>query len=156
MNGIINFDRDSNNPGDTGWAFANALLGNYDTLQQSNVVLNGQYRSWNVEWYVQDNWRVSKKLTLDYGLRFYWIQPQYDAALQTSAWNPALYDPANRAVLRTAGLDSAGQRISINPLTGQQGPAALIGSIVNTGKGFVNGVYANGMGLAGKKGIQRD
>ena len=154
VNGIINFDRDANNPNDANWAFANTLLGNYDTLQQSNQVLNGQYRSWNVEWYVQDNWRATSKLTLEYGIRFYWVQPQYDKALQTSSWNPALYDPAARAVLRTAGLDAKGNRVSINPLTGEMGPAALIGSIVNTGKGFVNGVYANGMGLA-ERTIQR-
>jgi outer membrane receptor protein involved in Fe transport len=155
VNGIINFDRDTNNPLDANWAFANALLGNYDTLQQSNQVLNGQYRSWNIEWYVQDNWRATQKLTLDFGIRFYWVQPQYDAALQTSAWNKSLYEPAATAVLRTAGLDATGNRVSINPLTGEQGPAALIGSIVNTGKGFVNGVYANGMGQAGKNGYPK-
>ncbi len=159
VNGNIRFDRDANNPSDANWAFANALLGNFDTLQQSNQVLNGQYRSWNVEWYVQDNWRATQKLTLEYGMRFYWVQPQYDAALQTSAWNPGLYDPASAAVLRTAGLNASGQRVSINPLTGEVGPAALIGSIVNTGKGFVNGIYANGMGRAGQnypKGLMAD
>ncbi len=152
INGYINFNRDSNNPGDSNWSWANALLGNYNTVQQSSAVLNGQYRSWNVEWYIQDNWRITKKLTLDYGLRFYYIQPQYDAAYQTSAWNPSLYNKANSAVLMTAGVDPTGKRIAINPLTGTSGPAALIGSIVNTGKGFVNGLYANGMGLSNKDG----
>jgi hypothetical protein len=155
VNGYINFNRDTNNPGDTNWSWSNALLGNYDTLQQSNTVLNGQYRSWNVEWYLQDNWHVNKKLTVEYGLRFYWVQPQYDAALQTSSWNNSLYDPAARGVLRIAGKDASGNRISINPLTNEAGPAALIGSIVNTGKGFVNGLYANGMGLAGKNGYPK-
>ncbi|MDE3164228.1 MAG: hypothetical protein KGN36_00335, partial [Acidobacteriota bacterium] len=74
--------------------------------------------------------------------------PQYDAAMQTSAWNPSLYNPANKAVLRTASVDSNGKRVSVNPLTGEIGPAALIGSIVNTGNGFINGIYANGMGLS--------
>jgi hypothetical protein len=155
VNGTIWFDRDANNPNDANWAFANALLGNYQRLQQSSVVLNGQYRSWNVEWYLQDNWRVNSKLTLEYGMRFYWIQPQYDKALQTSAWNRALYDPAAAGVLRVAGLDANGKRIAINPLTGETGPAALIGSLINTGKGFVNGLYANGMGLAGKNGYPK-
>jgi hypothetical protein len=155
VNGTINFDRDANNPLDSNWAFSNALLGNYATLEQSNQVLNGQYRSWNVEWYVQDNFRVSRKLTLDYGIRFYWVQPQYDQALQTSSWNKSLYDPAATAVLRTAALDANGTRVSVNPLTGERGSAALIGSIVNNGKGFVNGVYANGMGLAGKNGYPK-
>jgi len=152
VNGTIWFDRDGNNPNDANWAFANAALGNYDRLQQSSVVLNGQYRSWNVEWFIQDNWRASSKLTLEYGMRFYWIQPQYDQAHQTSAWNPGLYDPAAAGVLRIPGLDANGNRIAINPIDGSTAPAALIGSLVNTGKGFVNGLYANGMGLSGKNG----
>jgi len=152
VNGNIQFGRDANNPNDANWAFANAILGNYDTLQQSSVVLNGQYRSWNVEWYIQDNWRITNKLTLDYGLRFYWIQPQYDAAYQTSAWNPSLWNSANTGVLMNPGLDASGHRIAINPITGATGPAALIGSLVQTGKGFVNGLYANGMGLSNKNG----
>ena len=155
VNGNINFARDTNNPGDSNWAFSNALLGNYDTLQQSNQVLNGMYRSWNVEWYVQDNWHVNSKLTLEYGLRFYWVQPQFDAGLNTSSWNKSLYDPANAAVLRIAGKDAGGNRVAVNPLTGETGPAALIGSIVNNGKGFVNGLYANGIGLAGKNGYPK-
>lgn len=155
INGTIDFGRDGNNPGDTNWAFANALLGNFRTLEQSNVALNGQYRYWNVEWYVQDNWRVNSRLTLDYGLRFYWIQPQYDEALQTSSFNTALYDPKSAAVLRQPGRNAAGQSISVNPLTGEVGPAALVGSIINTGSGFVNGLYANGMGRAGQNGYPR-
>lgn len=148
VNGYIFFDRNANNPNDSNWAFSNTLLGNYDRLQQSSIVHNGMYRSWNVEWYVQDNWRVNSKLTLEYGMRFYWIQPQYDAGGKTSAWNASLYDPASAGVLRIAALNPAGQRISVNPLTNETGPAALIGSLVNTGKGFVNGLYANGMGLS--------
>ena len=35
-NGTIDFGRDSNNPGDTNWAFSNALLGNYASYQQIN------------------------------------------------------------------------------------------------------------------------
>jgi hypothetical protein len=147
VNGDIWFDRNSQNPGDTNWAFSNALLGNFDRLAQSDKVLNGQYRSWNVEWFAQDNWRVNKKLTIDYGLRFYWIQPQYDAGLQTSSFNPALFDNASRAVLINPDRVD-GVNVGRNPLTGATVPNALVGSIVNTGRGFVNGLYANGMGLS--------
>jgi len=110
--------------------------------------LNGQYRSVERRVVLEDNWRVTPKLTLEYGMRFYWIQPQYDAAHQTSSWNAALYDPAAAGILQTAALVN-GTRVAVNPLTGAQGPAALIGSLVNNGKGFVNGLYANGMGLSG-------
>ncbi|MBI3679312.1 MAG: carboxypeptidase regulatory-like domain-containing protein [Acidobacteria bacterium] len=151
VNGDIWFDRDSQNPGDTNWAYSNAIVGNFQRLAQSNVVLNGQYRSWNAEFYVQDSWRVNSKFTLDYGIRFYWIQPQYDAALQTSSFNPALYNLQNTAALIQPALVN-GAAVGVNPVTGAVVPRALISSIVNTGKGFVNGLYANGMGLAGKDG----
>ena len=118
------------------------------------MVLNGQYRSWNIEWFAQDNWRVNKKLTLDYGIRFYIIQPQYDAGLQTSSFNPSLYNNADRAVLVQPAVVN-GQNVGVNPLTGATTAQALVGSIVNNGKGFVNGLYANGMGLAGKNDYPR-
>jgi len=152
INGDIWFDRDGNNPGDTNWAFSNAILGNFQRLAQSNTVLNGMYRSWNVEWYAQDSWRIARGVTLDYGMRFYWIQPQYDEALQTSSFNPSLYNPANTAVQIQRARNPQGQIVGRNPLTGAFVPAALIQSIVPTGRGFVNGLYANGMGLAGKDG----
>ena len=155
VNGDINFDRDTQNPGDSNWAFSNALLGNFRTLAQSNKVLNGQYRSWNVEWFAQDSWKVSRRLTIDYGMRFYYIQPQFDQALQTSSFNPALYDPNATAALVQRFRNSAGTVVGRNPVTGAETPAALIGSIVNTGRGFVNGLYANGMGLAGQNGYPK-
>ncbi len=154
VNGTIWFDRDSSNPGDTNWAWSNALIGTFRQLRQSNVVLNGQYRYWNIEWFVQDSWRATQNVTLEYGLRFYYIQPQYDRALQTSAFNPSLYDFGSAGVLMRPGLEN-GKKVAVNPLTGATGPAALIGSLVNTGKGFVDGIYANGMGLAGKDGYPR-
>jgi hypothetical protein len=147
VNGDIWFDNNTQNPGDTNWAFSNALLGNFDRLAQSNQVLNGQYRSWNIEWFVQDNWRVNNKLTLDYGLRFYIIQPQYDAAGQTSSFNPAIYDGAARAqLIQPARVN--GVNVGINPITGATVPNALVGSILNNNRGFVNSLYANGMGLS--------
>jgi hypothetical protein len=45
--------------------------------------------------------------------------------------------------------------MAVNPLTGETSPAAWIGSIVNTGKGFVNGLYANGMALSGQNGYPK-
>jgi len=148
VNGNIWFDRDNLNPGDTNWAFSNALIGNYQRLQQSNQVLNGQYRNWNVEWYVQDNWKIRQNLTLDVGMRFYIIQPQYDRAQQTSSFNPDLYSGANQAVLLQPFRNASGTIVARNPITGQESPRALIGSLFNNGKGYVNGLYANGMALS--------
>jgi hypothetical protein len=42
-NGRLDFSRDTANPGDTGWSFSNALLGNYKTFDQANQYLKGYY-----------------------------------------------------------------------------------------------------------------
>ncbi len=103
-NGFYNFGDNSANPLDTGFGFSNAALGVYQNFDQASGFINGQYRYWNIEGYVQDTWKITPRLTLDYGLRIQWYQPQYDASLQAStfvlsAWNPAqaprLYQPAD-------------------------------------------------------------
>jgi hypothetical protein len=97
----INFNP-TNNPGgtsnlasptNTGHPYADALLGAFNTLNQpTRGIYQGQYRSTNVEWYLQDNWKVNRRLTLDYGLRMNWIQPQFDQRLQGAYFDPARYD----------------------------------------------------------------
>ncbi|MBO0799696.1 MAG: TonB-dependent receptor plug domain-containing protein, partial [Blastocatellia bacterium] len=91
----ILFSNNANNPNNTGYPYANALLGNFDTYNEPNIgVFQGQYRSTNVEWYLQDNWKFNNRLTLDYGMRFSLIYPQYDARHQDYYFVPSKYDPA--------------------------------------------------------------
>src|SRR6266481_11398 len=142
-NGRIDFSRDSANPGDTGWAFSNALLGNYKTYEQSNTYRKGYYRYHTVEWYAQDNWKVRSNLTLDFGMRFSILRPWYDEQQQVSSFQTGLYDPKQKVQLYQPVLVN-GVRSSLNPLTGQTGLAALIGAIVpNSGNAF-NGIVVGG------------
>lgn len=98
VNSTIDFSStNTNNPGNTGYSYANALLGNFTTFSQASQTLTGLYRYTNAEFYLQDTWRVTRRLTLDYGMRFSYYQPQYDEALQTGVFNPDLFDP-NQAV----------------------------------------------------------
>jgi hypothetical protein len=76
-NANIIFDQDSANPGDTGWAFANALMGNFTRYEQFSKTILANAPYWNIEWYAQDTWRASQKLTLNYGLRFNLVPPLY-------------------------------------------------------------------------------
>jgi hypothetical protein len=96
----ISFNNNTSNPNNTGHPFANALLGYFDSFSEpQKPIFQGQYRNTNVEWYVQDNFKLMKNLTLDYGLRFYWMQPQYDARLQAGYFNPALWDESKEVRL---------------------------------------------------------
>jgi len=96
----ISFSNNTNNPNNSGHPYANALLGNFDTFRQPNIgVFQGQYRSTNIEWYLQDNWKVNDRLTLDYGMRFNLIYPQYDKRFQDYYFVPSKFDPAKAARL---------------------------------------------------------
>ena len=64
------------------------------SLSQSSSRPVGYFRYTNLEFYVQDTWKVMPRLTLDYGMRFAWFQPQYESRDQLAIFDPASYDPA--------------------------------------------------------------
>ncbi|MBO0800341.1 MAG: hypothetical protein J2P31_16090, partial [Blastocatellia bacterium] len=111
----INFSNNTSNPNNTGDPYANALLGNFDTLSEpTRPIYQVQFRYTNVEWYLQDNWKTTRRLTLDYGMRFTWFQPQYDQRMQSSYFVPDTYDPAKAVSLYTPILVD-GQRRAVDP-----------------------------------------
>jgi hypothetical protein len=156
-NGRLNFSTDSANPGDTGWDFSNMLLGNYQSFDQSNTYRKGLYYYQSYEWYVQDNWKVRSNLTLDYGMRFSILSPWYEKQDQISSFVPSAFDPKQRVSLFQPTLVN-GIRSSLNPLTGQTGPAALIGAIVpgsgDPSNGMVTPANASSFGLT--RGLIKD
>ncbi len=89
---------------------ASALLGAFDSFGQSTARPLGKFRYNQLEFYVQDTWKASSRLTLDYGLRFAWIPPQYDANNQVALFDPAQYKTADA--------------VTIDPSSGNINPAA--------------------------------
>jgi hypothetical protein len=65
--GVQNFDRDRNSPLDANHAYATTLLGNFSNYTEATGGPRVFFRCLNMEWYAQDNWRVRRGLTLDYG-----------------------------------------------------------------------------------------
>ena len=55
---------------------------------------------------------MSPRLTLDYGMRFYMIQPQYDEDLQTANFLPSRYNPADAPRLFQPAKNAAGTRVA--------------------------------------------
>ena len=97
-----------------GSAFASILQGNFNQFIQTNNRPEGDFRYNQLEWYVQDSWKATSRLTLDLGVRFVWIPPQYDAKDRIALFNPNAYDPSKAVVIDptsgniipTAGTDT--------------------------------------------------
>ena len=73
----INFGPNASNPNDTNNQFANMLLGNYTSVSQTRGIYYGAFRQYTTELYVQDSWKVNRRLTLEYGIRWSYEGPTY-------------------------------------------------------------------------------
>ncbi|MBL8236066.1 MAG: TonB-dependent receptor [Bryobacterales bacterium] len=142
--GAISFDRNVNNPLDTNYAYATALLGYYNSYSEATARPQGQYRFTNLEWYFQDAWRVKRRLLIDYGVRFYHNMPQYDARNQLASFVPGLYSAANAPVLlRPARVDN--RVVAQDPTTGRTFNQTLIGTFAPGVGNPVEGMVVGGV-----------
>jgi hypothetical protein len=141
--GRFDFSRDPNNSFDANWPFATAMLGNYRSYVESTSVSRDLWAQTLVEWYAQDTWKVTRRLTIDYGLRFSWFTPWYswDEGV-SAAFSFGRYDPKKAPVFYTPVRNAGGQRVARNPITGDLAPAVFIGAFVPG-----SGDPANGMVL---------
>ncbi len=147
--GSFDFSNNANNPLNSGDAWSNVLLGNFNSYSESTGRPQVITRRWNVEPYIQDNWQVTSRLTLDYGLRFYHWTPPVEASNRFGAFVPELYSSSQAVTLFQPAIVN-GTRVALNPITGTTSPAAYIGAII-PGTGNI----LNGMEQAGKNGVPR-
>jgi len=127
FNGTFNFNRDVNNPFDTNFAYSNALLGTVQNYTEANAKLDGHARYLNVEWFAQDTWKLTKRFTIDAGVRFYFIQPTWSAGDTLAAFDLAGYDRTRQPSLLQPFRNSAGARVARDPRTGIEYSQASIG-----------------------------
>jgi Carboxypeptidase regulatory-like domain/TonB-dependent Receptor Plug Domain len=131
FSGSFSFAKDTNSPLDSNWAFANAALGNFDTYTESNARYGANERQSIVEWFAQDTWKLSRRFTLDYGIRFTWANQMYaHYAGQQSVLALGRYSAANAPVLYQPVLGPGNVRMAQNPLTGALLPQAYVGYFV--------------------------
>ena len=157
--GTFSFGTDVNNPNDANHPYANALLGNYDTYTEPSArILNNQHQD-VLEEFLQDNWKVNRKLTLDIGIRFSWSTPWAEPGYQEEAGFLPGEWVASHAVSLLMPVISNGKRVAIDPRTGILYPAGAIGAIApNSGDPF-NGTIDTNMpgvphGLRANSGIK--
>ncbi len=132
--GNFDFSQDTNNAlYNTGNGYANALLGYVNTYSQQTARATFKTKYSNFEYYLQDNYRVNRKLTLDYGIRLYYQNPQSDVNGTFAIFDPATYQASALPRIYRPGT-SGGRRVAIDPANGNVAPAPYIGLFVpNTG-----------------------
>jgi hypothetical protein len=141
FNGRFDFGRNVNNPLDTNYAFSNALLGVFNSYTESDKHPHGHARYKNYEWYLQDNWKVTRRFTLDFGMRFYIIEPTFSAGDVLSVFDPGSYDPAKAPrLIEPYRATPSSPRQGRNPATGELVPEVLIGSFAPASGQFYTGM----------------
>ena len=159
--GFVDFGNNTNNTLDTGFGYANAALGVFTQYLQASKFIEGNLIYNQMEFFLQDNWKVNNRLTLDYGMRFVHQQPQYDKFLQMSNFFPDQWQASAAPVLYVAGCKSGAtacsgnDRNAMDPRTGEiltavgaANTQAAIGTPIPGTGNLLNGIKKAGDGIA--------
>jgi hypothetical protein len=119
----------ANNANGTGNPFATTLLGLFDNSSNMSHQPTSTDLSRYVALFVQDDWKITRKLTLNLGLRWDVEVPRTDRFNQLSYWNPNLPSPIqlaagsyNPATCPSCG-DLMGQMVFVGTSGSQYGRA---------------------------------
>jgi hypothetical protein len=124
QNGTFRFAASPGNPFSTGNALADVLVGRFDSYSEIGPKSYTLERIWSREFYVQDSWKISSRLSLELGLRYAFWAPEHTLWGNFAMFYPSFYDPK--------------QAVQVNPLTGQvvAGIGNRYNGIVLPGNGF--------------------
>jgi len=151
FDGQLSFDTNTSNPLDTGYAYANGILGYYNSYTEGSNTVDYNPQWWVTEWYLQDTWKVLPRLTLDYGLRFTYdiptvlnkgqgagfVQSRYDKNKIPQLYQPYKSGNTRYGIINPAIAGPPGS--ATNPLQ----PAVYIGQFVPNSGDYSNGVVVN-------------
>ncbi len=85
-------------------ALTNLLEGNFATYQEASAIQQTWTRFGQIEGYVQDDWTLSRRLVLNLGLRYQYMEPIYSALYNGSAFYPSYYSAGHAATVNNSGI----------------------------------------------------
>ncbi len=155
-NGAYNFAANSSNPFlNTNDGYVNALLGDVNSYSQYTAATTSDVLYYNVEFYLQDHWKVTSRLTVDLGIRFYHQTPPVDHDNTFSNFVPADYSKAAISRLYYPYCSNGGTcssaangLVARDALTGATVGSGYIGDLV-----YGSGNPVTGMVNIGSKGV---
>jgi hypothetical protein len=133
-----------------GFDFADYLLGYAQQYTEDGVKISGHWNNISPAAYVQDNWRVNSRLTLNLGLRWDGIPHTYEANHLSSNFYPSLYNPADAATFDANGNICSANSVPACP----GGPSPGLVTSTNPVLGGYQ-FYLNGIGIGGVNGVPK-
>jgi hypothetical protein len=91
----------------TNQLWANFLLGNFQTFNQSQFDLVADLKSSSIEAFAQDEWRIKRNLTLYYGMRYSRYQSPWSVDGRLTSFDPEVFDRS-----RAFQVQGNGQRVA--------------------------------------------
>ncbi len=137
--GQFTFSNDANNPLNSGYTYSNAALGNFTQYTEATFRPSGEGRQSLAEWFIQDSWKATRRLSFEYGVRFAWYNQWYQDTANSAAFAlsrydrakaPQVYQPGCTVTVPAGGTCAQANRRARNPITGELLPVALIGGFV--------------------------
>lgn len=141
QNGLFTFTDTRSNKPTTDAAVANAAAGLFDTYGEIGLRSYTIFQGNMYEWFVQDQWRATPKLVLEYGIRHSILQPYGAKWGNQSVFDPRSYDPSTApAVDPVTGFTSGGDPYDGVVIPGSGFPGAAKGHLPDS---ILNGQYSH-------------
>ncbi len=144
--GNYNFTSSSTSPTDTGDGYANAYLGNFTSYAEGTRVMGNHWIT-NLEFYVQDSWRVAARLTLDLGLRFSHMPVNVNLNYNSAMFVPSSWKSADAARLWYPAVCTSSTTsycykgmAAFDPVSGAYNYYAMAGALVAGSGNAANGM----------------
>jgi hypothetical protein len=125
--GTFYFGSDKASPVDTNYPYSNLLTGGFYAYGEDNKKQINHARYAQVEFFLQDSWKLTRRLTIDYGARFYSVGPLDSVHATLGLFQGSAYDPKKTGQLLYPALVN-GQKLAINPATGATFPYVAQGT----------------------------
>ncbi|MBS1875651.1 MAG: carboxypeptidase regulatory-like domain-containing protein [Acidobacteria bacterium] len=155
MNPTITFDSSSAMPLDSGSGLANLMLGNFQSYTQASAAVFPYFRFLAHEAYAQDSWKVTRRLTVEYGIRFEHMVPTFTYTRSGTAggegtWTLYSVDLSKYNASNRPTIDLGSGKIVGDPMKALSGLGLVCDPCAGTPRGFspAKNLFAPRLGIA--------